>query len=32
MLVAHFVPMPTGRQVDAWRATSGELDIAAIPY
>jgi predicted phage terminase large subunit-like protein len=32
MLIAHFVPQPTGKQVDAWRATSGELDIAAIPY
>jgi predicted phage terminase large subunit-like protein len=33
MLVAHFVPMPTGKQVDAWRASGGsELDIMAIPY
>jgi len=32
ILVAHFVPMPTGKQIDAWGAGTGELDIMAIPY
>jgi predicted phage terminase large subunit-like protein len=33
MLVAHFVPQPTAKQTDdAWRASTNELDIAAIPY